>query len=166
MTTEEILELLRADVNKRIRFVDFDMMVPVPTEDELDCALFDALDDINTEPPQTFFSLETVYTSTDTRWKRLLCMGAIYIVLDTMITELTANGLDVQIAEFTVSGKMGELAELRNYYKERFLEQAAKLKRTSSFRSRYRPYRTTIWPVSAGPTRRFSTTYTGRWGNF
>ena len=76
MPTENQMEELRGQIHKRTRFREIESVIEPPENDEIDAAIFDAVDDINSLEPETTYTLDQILELTDTRWKRLVFLGA------------------------------------------------------------------------------------------
>lgn len=153
---ELAIAALIVEVKKRCRFSYFDTLVPTPSDDEITAALYDTQDDINSFPPETASDLLSTYGNVDTRWKRLLILGACVYSLDYMIAEFTANGVDIQAGEFALPNKTGELQGLRESMFTLFTTQLEKLKQSSQKFCHYRNYATGPSAYSsAGAYRRY-----------
>lgn len=121
-----------AELDARYRFPAHDNLTSKLTPEEKKAALFDALQDINAFPPQTFFLMEQVSpVAADPRWARLLYLGAAVNCYKTLIADTTANGFTLQVDEFNVDSRLDEYKNLHDTLKTDFEEKLEKLKTTS-----------------------------------
>jgi len=74
--TQAKYDTLRESIFKRYRFNKIDNMLPMPETLEIEAAIADAVQDINSFPPETSFTFDQIYDGADPRWKRMLYMGA------------------------------------------------------------------------------------------
>jgi hypothetical protein len=103
----------------------------IPNKDDISAAVFDAADDINSFAPQTFFSIPTIYDSTDTRWKSLLYLGTAKNVIRMLLNLWTQNGFDATIGELQLPSRLGDYKDLYRSLLEEFDAKAERLKKTS-----------------------------------
>lgn len=135
MTDDEII----LEATERVKSVNrldekFHMNILDPVDDQvIKWAILDARDDINSYIPQTFYSLDFMWNGPDSRWKRLLLLGASKNVYYTLVSDWTQRGFEVDIAggELRQADRTDSIkslwADLDNQF-ERYLER---LKTTS-----------------------------------
>ncbi|HEC63792.1 MAG TPA: hypothetical protein ENI23_00695 [bacterium] len=138
---DELIACLVSEMDTKYRLICIETVLDrPPDEDEKSAALFDALQDINSAPPQTFFSMENIAGSvesnvwsipSDTRWLRLLLLGAARSMAQTLIWDWTANGFIANIDDFEIESKLSDFQALESQLSERFNEILEKLKETS-----------------------------------
>lgn len=122
---------LRVEVFNRTRFHMVENMLERPTDDEIDCALFDALDDINSAAPTTNFTIDKICEMTDKRWKRMLIFGGAKNTVGMLVADWTANGFDAQIEEFNVPSKLSDYSSLWTELTNQFNDMLDKLKKST-----------------------------------
>lgn len=129
MATPAEMAAIRSEVEKRSRFSQILSLVEPPEDDELDAAIYDALDDINSLEPSTNYSLENIIGSTDTRWKRLLYLGAAHNAVGMLLKDWTANGIDVDLGDgVALASKLSDYQTLHSDLKDEFDDKLEKLK--------------------------------------
>lgn len=131
-TTAELLNQILTEVELRHRFKQIDNLITQPTDDELKAAALDALDHINSHPPQTFYSLQDVMEGADTRWKVLLYLGTARNIARLLTTDWTHNGFSQQIGEFNVESKLGDVKDLYSSLTTELDDRLTALKSTAT----------------------------------
>jgi len=140
---EEYLKTIRSEVYKRSRFNELDTLIDIPNDDEIDAAIYDSLDDINSTEPASDFTIESIMSNSDTRWKRLLYLGASKGVVQTLLFDWTAHGIDVDLGDgVAVSSKLPDYQSLFQLLDEQFDKLLDKLKASSSKLSRVSHFNT------------------------
>lgn len=155
LTDEYTLYLndLIAAVVRQGRFDRLDTMICPINRDEIIDAIYNALDDINTYPPQTFFSLQDVMSQKDTRWKRILILRATANCIDNLLYQWTADGIDVVLGEFQVQDKTSAYQTLFDTMQTKFDDLLTKLKTASQNFSTSRTYDPSLGFGRWGSTR-------------
>lgn len=120
-------------VKGRTRFPIMENILEAITDDEIGYAVLDALDEINSFEPETKFTLVDVWTQEDTRWKRLLLLGANKNSILTLLNDWTQRGFDVDIAngEIRQEDRRERINDLYSTLNDRFDDLLDRLKRTS-----------------------------------
>lgn len=98
---------IRDKVIKKSRFDKINYMIDAPSSDEIDAAIYFAVDEINSYPPLTNHKFED-YESLDPRYQFVLINCSAKNVIDTLIFDWVANGLDASIGDFTLESKLGD----------------------------------------------------------
>ena len=146
-TREEVelfLDSLVEKIRIRTRYDRFDELVgdivSKPGRDEIVAAIYDAIGEINSYEPATSFTIEGFMTQSDTRWHRVLMLGASANFIRTLVFDWTANGFSPQVEDLQIENKLSDykdlLASLEEQFKdllEKLKTSALKLVRTSSF---------------------------------
>lgn len=137
------LEKIRSEIEKRCRFTQILSLVEPPETDEIDAAVYDAVDEINSLEPNTSYTLDWIQENSDPRWMKLVYDGAAYRVIDMLIKDWTANGLDVDLGDgVALASKLGDYNTLRDTLKTSFDENLEKLKTAALKTSRVRTFST------------------------
>ncbi len=143
MPTETQMEELRGQIHKRTRFPEIESVIEPPENDEIDAAIFDAVDDINSLEPETSHSLDSILEMSDTRWKRLVILGASANVIRMILFDWTANGIDIDLGDgVQLSTKVGEYESLLSNLREEFDDKLEKLKTAALKISKVRTFTT------------------------
>lgn len=157
------MEALRAELEKRNRWKQMESFLPQPTSLEIDAAIFDALDEINSHEPCTNYTLSWVVSNQDTRWLKLVFEGASYRVTDMLVKDWAANGLDVDLGDgVALESKLGDFSSLRDSLKDTFVENLERLKTAClkySLVSRFSPVHAGRTSRKTTISRRFSNSY-------
>jgi hypothetical protein len=129
---EAIIEAI-AETKNRFRYPLMENVLEAITDEEIEYALLDSLDEINSMGPQTHFTFLDVWTGADTRWKRILLLGANKNSLLTLLNDWTQRGFDLNIAngEIVQDDRREKINELYGTLVERFDDLLTKLKETS-----------------------------------
>lgn len=130
-TDQQLIEYVAQQVNLRYRFLETETILPAPTPIQIQLSVEDALNEINSKPPQTFYSLRQVLLGNDTRWKSLLIVGTAKEVLKLRVVEWAANGYDSPIEDLPMESKLADYETSLNAIKEDFSERLEALKATS-----------------------------------
>lgn len=110
---KEIIERCRTMARLR----DMDNGIPPPTDEEMYLALEDALNYINSFPPQTGFTPSELYNNTHAKKHiTLVCYGTLWFTFQMLIAYISANLMDVVIDEFPISSRLAEYTQLAEYY--------------------------------------------------
>lgn len=121
MTKAERLNQIVTEVSTRYRFGEIDGMLPKPRLLEMQAAVLDALQEINSFPPVTTTTLESLFTEdADTRWTVLLYLGTAKNILHTLIFDFTANGFSQQLGEFSVEDRLDQYRSLYDTINQEF----------------------------------------------
>jgi hypothetical protein len=136
MTSDEdmkkILEEIRKDIDKRSRISVIDNFIDKPTVREVDSAIFDAVQDINSFAPMTSFTIESIHGSADGRWYRALTLGAARNVINMLILDWTAHGMSVDLGDgVSLDTKLGDYTSLHSLLTEEFEKLVERLKETT-----------------------------------
>lgn len=123
----------RDKLTLRYRFLTADNLIDVITNDEIDAAILDAVDEINSFPPQTSFDTAYYETNSDPRWGRLLLICAAKNVLETLYNDWIQNGVDARVGngEFEIGDRTQSISDLLNHVTEEYEKKAEQLKTTS-----------------------------------
>lgn len=149
------MDKLRAEIEKRGRWSQILSLIEPPESFEIDAAIFDALDDINSWEPNTRYTLEWVVDNSDTRWLRALYEGAAYRIVDLLVKDWTANGIDVDLGDgVALSSKLSDYSSLRDSLKSSFEEGIERLKTTVLKTSRVKTF-STRQGLSGSPSNAF-----------
>ena len=141
-TREEVelfLDSLVEKIRIRTRYDRFDELVgdivSKPGRDEIVAAIYDAVGEINSYEPATSFTIEGFMTQSDTRWHRVLMLGASVNFIRTLVFDWTANGFGPQVEDLQIENKLSDYKDLLNSLDllEKLKTSALKLVRTSSF---------------------------------
>lgn len=123
------ISAILAEVEKRTRFSEILSLVSPPDEDELTAAVFDSVDDINSFEPSTTYTLDWIMDNQDTRWKRLVYLGAAHNAVRMLLADWTANGIDVDLGDgVALASKLSDYQALESSLKEEFNEKIERLK--------------------------------------
>lgn len=151
------LELVRAEVYKRTRFKGAETLINVITDDEVDAAIHDALQDINSHEPSTSYTLEEMWNTEDKRWKRLLYLGASRNIVSTLILDWTANGLDIDLGDGVATrSKMSDYRILGDNLQDQFETLLGRLKTTSERYNNLSQWSTSPGPLTIGVATRLA----------
>lgn len=135
MTKEQEIELLDRlvkEIDKRTRFDQMNNLIDLPSKEEKIAALLDTISDINVAPPRTSYKLDNMWEATDPRLERLVVQGASVLVLDTLIYDWTANGVDASIDEFDLPSRLADFKDLMSTIMEQFEKNLGRLKITNT----------------------------------
>lgn len=110
-TEEHAIIFFESELVRRYRFFRYDNMIDNLTTDELEDALYDALEIINQTPPIWSGGLLD-YVKLGRRYRRLLLHGAAYYALMTLWSEWSANGMNISIEDLAVDNKTGDIQTL------------------------------------------------------
>ena len=135
--TEALAEAV-IQVKARTRYPLMENILEAIDDSEIEVALLDALDEINSYAPQTQFKFVDVWTQEDTRWKRMLLLGANKNSILTLLNDWTQRGFDVNIAngEISQDDRREKINELYSTLQEQFDNVLQRLKETSQKVSR------------------------------
>lgn len=121
-------------VKERYRLADFDNLISIPLDTELEFAIFDALADINGQPPETSFSLDGLMTAEENyKYRKLLYQGSAVHILTTLRTDWANNGLDASVAsgEIEIPNRYQDLASEVDTLSTTFYERLERYKEAS-----------------------------------
>lgn len=140
-----------------------------PTIDEAEEFIFDALQDINSFPPQTFFTIEQVYdqdaSGYDPRWKTLLFLAICKYAILQQVVHWTGEGLEGQIDELVAENRRSDYESLLSFITEEFDKKCERLKATSQKFIRHvkgKDIDSTV--LSGGRTSQIGTVWITRYG--
>lgn len=126
---DELFDAVMAEVDARFRFKLVDNLLRPPTTMEKQVAIFDALAEINSYPPETLYKLENVISSDgDPRVKSLLYLGTARNVCRTLLMDWTANGFNLQVEEFNVEDRRDRYEQLMSTLTQQFESQLQQYK--------------------------------------
>lgn len=89
----------------RYPFHKSDEILPAIDDEQISGAIEDAFNEINSEPPQTFFTLQDMFYGKDTRWKSLLITGSCSKILRARMLQWTIEGYSSPIDEMPLEDK-------------------------------------------------------------
>lgn len=141
---EQFLDTVVEKVRIRTRFDRFDDLVgdivSKPGRSEVVAAIYDAIGEINSYEPATGFTIEDFMGQPDTRWHRVLYLGASVNFIRTLVFDWTANGFGPQVEDLQIENKLPDYQTLLSTLEEQFKDLLEKLKtsalklvRSSSF---------------------------------
>ncbi len=126
---KKILEEIRGDVDRRTRITQIDNFINPPTVKEVDAAIFDALQDINSFEPMTSFSIEGIHADADGRWYRALTLGSAKNIVQMLIFDWTAHGMDVDLGDgVALASRLSDYESLRSALSDEFVALVERLK--------------------------------------
>jgi len=136
MTYVEIVDDALEKIELRYRLSKMDNLLEnPPTPEEAEEFIFDALQDINSFPPQTFFTVEQAYdsdaTGYDPRWKTLLFLGICKYAILQQVIHWTGEGLEGRIDELVAENKRPDYESLLSIITDEFDTKCERLKQTS-----------------------------------
>lgn len=117
LTKDEAIKHIIKRCRIMARLDQQDNGVPPPTDAEMEVALEDALNYINSYPPQSDLTVEKVVN--DNSYKRyitLVCYGTLKYTFEMMIAYISANLMDVVIDDFPISSRLNEYQSLLQTY--------------------------------------------------
>lgn len=126
------LQYVREQIEKRTRFSQIENYIDVPQDPEIDAAIFDAVAEINSAAPETSYTVESIFESTDPRWLRLLCLGAAKNVVQLLIFDWSGNEVDVDFGDgVTFQSKLDNYRSLYDKLSDEFHTRLDELKKSS-----------------------------------
>ena len=159
----DLVNAILAEVQTRYRLLAMNNLRPSLTDDEICCALYDAVDVINNYPPATQFTVEQLFAKQgDPRFRGVYYLAVGQKLLTTLLWDWTANGFDQTFNNFKVETKLGDYQLLQERITEQLMEQLKQMKEaTQHFIKRVVPsnqsmIRTLGLPYRRVPTGRFS----------
>jgi hypothetical protein len=121
-----------SDLDSRYRFTQCSNLISNLTDVEKKCAMFDALQDINSLPPQTSWALSDLMNPDgDPRWLRWFYLATARNCVRVLISDWTQNGFEDVIDEFKVEDRLDRYTKFASYLDTVFHEGAEELKKTS-----------------------------------
>lgn len=159
MTIEDLIQ----EVKLKARFDNIDDIVDLPSDDEIKAALFDTLDDINSLEPETNFLMRDILEMDDTRWKRVLTLGAAANTVQTLVFDWTHNGFEADLNNgVNVTNRLSDYQSLLQSLKDEFDQRLEKLKAASQRFSIVRHFATTASSTISYSKRYYSVRKAGR----
>lgn len=120
------------ELTARFRFPDADNLITAPSDLEQQVAIFDAVQEINTLPPETTHTLASIYDEyADPRLKMLLFLGAGKNIITTLVADWTANGYSLALEEFNVEDRLDRYKNLLDLLSQQFTERLTNYKTAS-----------------------------------
>lgn len=130
-TTEEAVQYIIERCRVMARLNEQDNGIRPPSDDEMTIALEDALNYINSFPPQTSLALLSVINNDDERkYITLICYGTLKFTFEQMLAYIKANLMDVVIDEFAISSRLNEYESLLGTYNQLFEQRLQQDKQT------------------------------------
>lgn len=126
-TEEQAIVFFQSELVRRYRFFRYDNMIDNLTNDELEDAIYDALEIINQTPPIWSRGLLD-FVALGRRYRRLLLHGAAYYALMTLWSEWSANGMNITIEDLGVDNKTGDIQTLMDAQWNIFQEMLKEMK--------------------------------------
>lgn len=127
-----LIASLVTELNVRYQFDRIDTMLGSPETAQIEAALWDALQDVNSAPPETRVTWEAISSpSFDPRWKRLVLLGAALHVVNELVVIWTSNGFNQTIDDLQIESKVSEYRDLRDLLKSDFDEKLERMKGTT-----------------------------------
>jgi hypothetical protein len=132
LTIPEIYQDVLKKVENRYRWSKMDNMLEnKPQPDEIQERVDEALADINIFEPQTAWTLENLYNSTDIRWKNLLILGTARGIAELLWTHWVNEGFEATIGDLSAEDRAPKYETLYNTLSEKFESKLERLKKTS-----------------------------------
>jgi len=132
LSEQELTELYAAaitEVDARFRLPGIDNLLTAPTTLEKQVAIFDALAEINSAPPETQYLLENVLAfDGDPRVKSLLYLGTGKNIIRTLLADWTANGFTLNLEEFNIEDRLSRYESLLSLIQTQFTDQLTNYK--------------------------------------
>ena len=129
--TQDKYDAIKDAVYKRYRFNEVDNMLTAPASLEVEAAIADAVQDINSFPPETTYTFDWIYEGADPRWRRMLYMGSAKNICELLLTDWTANGFEAQIDDLNVTSKLADYQALYDILDGQWNKKMEGLKGTS-----------------------------------
>lgn len=128
-TLVENLAFARLEIDSRYRFSLISNLQSTPINKEIEDSVLDAVDEINSEPPETSLTLDSILNGTDTRWRRALFMCAAKNVVATLKADWASNGIDAKInnGEIEIPSRFSDISTLHADLLEEYLVLIEKL---------------------------------------
>lgn len=142
-TEEQALDYFYNELMRRFRFNKYDNMIDAPTSKlEVTDSLEDALEEINSfiQPHSNWDLL--YFVKKGRRYRRLLLLGAAKNVLQMLLSDWTANGVEVVIEDFSVEDKTSSIESLYSTLREQFQEQLQQMKEYDRLTVKYSTFAT------------------------
>jgi len=118
LTIDQAYEQAIKDVKIWCRFDQIDNLLPAPTDEEVKIAINMALDNINSAPPKSSYTL--LGTIGNGAWYTTLMYGACKNILWTLLVDWTANGIDAQLDSLSLQSKRPDYESLFNMASDQF----------------------------------------------
>lgn len=128
---DETIADVHAALLARYPFHKSDEILPVVTGDQIQGAIEDAYNEINSEHPQTFIPMQVMFYGADTRWKSLLITGACAFLLRCRMIQWTIEGYASPIEEMPLEDKEEKYEKTWSLIDEDFRTKLSGLKVTS-----------------------------------
>ena len=128
LTVDQAYEQAITDVKIWCRFSQIDNLLPAPSDEEIKIAINMALDNINSAPPRSSFTL--LGTIGVGAWYTTLMYGACKNILWTLLVDWTANGIDAQLDSLSLQSKRPDYEALFNLASEQFNSSLEKTKQS------------------------------------
>jgi len=129
---QTLVDEIIKEVEDRYRFNLIENLLPRPAKLEKRVAVFDAVQEINSYPPQTAHTLEQIMDPNgDPRWIRLIYIGTAKNIVAMLVSDWTSNGLDASIGDLSLESKLDEYRTLQESLNTEFDDRLEKLKETS-----------------------------------
>lgn len=122
---------IHAALIARYPFHKSDEILPSVDSDQVFGAIEDAFNEINSEPPQTFYSIQDMFYGSDTRWKSLLITGTCSKLLRARMLQWTIEGYSSPIDEMPLEDKEEKYEKAWSLIDEDFRDKLVQLKATS-----------------------------------
>jgi hypothetical protein len=155
------------ELTQRYKFLSGDNMLENPDQSLMWTAIWDALQDVNSSPPQTSITFEMLADPAfDPRWKRLVLMGAALQLIQELIVWWTHSGFSATVGDVPVESKLSDFKDTHSLLKTEFDEKLEKLKNASQKFARLvatTPHRTSVlYPTVPGSLLRAAYLRSGR----
>lgn len=127
VTEQHAVSYFVQEVKRRMRFGAYDNMINPLNNQEIEDAVYDALEEINNVPPITRFTPLT-FIQNKRRYRRVVITCAAKFAVLTLISEWTANGLNVGVEDLSVDNKIGDFQSLLSTLNDEYKEQLQQMK--------------------------------------
>ena len=133
-TDEAHLAEIRDQVKERYRLADIDNLLTIPLDNEIDLNVFDSISEINAQPPETNFTLDSIMTATNFyQYRSLLYLGVAAKVLSYLAVDWSQNGLDSSVlsGDIEIPNRFSDIVGEAERLTSNFYERLEKYKEAS-----------------------------------